>query len=63
MSFVLQQEIPLQDKTLVVVLVRHRQFGAALIDIKSVGGAVLMDFCRGSGQSQLMVPSPAVLQS
>ena len=62
-SFILKQEIPLQDRTLVVVLVRHRQFGAALIDIESVGGAVLMDFCRGSGQSQLMVPSPEVVQS
>lgn len=53
-GFVLQSEIPLQAGTLVAVLVRHRQFGAALSEIDAVGGVVLMDFCRGSGQPQLM---------
>jgi UDP-N-acetyl-D-mannosaminuronic acid dehydrogenase len=53
-SFALQSEIPLQAGTLVAVLVRHRQFGAALSEIETVGGAVLMDFCHGSGQPQLM---------
>ena len=53
-GFALQSKIPLQAGTLVVVLVRHRQFGAALSEIETVGGAVLMDFCHGSGQPQLM---------
>jgi len=53
-GFALQSEIPLQAGTLVAVLVRHRQFGAALSEIETVGGAVLMDFCRGTGQPQLM---------
>jgi UDP-N-acetyl-D-mannosaminuronic acid dehydrogenase len=49
-SFELQSEIPLQSDTLVAVLVRHRQFGAALSEIETVNGAVLMDFCRDNGQ-------------
>lgn len=53
-GFALQSEIPLQAGTLVAVLVRHRQFGAALGEIETVGGAVLMDFCLGSGQPQLI---------
>lgn len=53
-GFALQSEIPLQPGTLVAVLVRHRQFGAALSEIETVGGAVLMNFCRGSGQPQLI---------
>ena len=53
-GFALQSEIPLQASTLVAVLVRHRQFGAALSGIETVDGAVLMDFCRGSGQPQLI---------
>ncbi|MFZ0407735.1 MAG: nucleotide sugar dehydrogenase [Cyanobium sp.] len=53
-GFALQSEIPLKAGTLVAVLVRHRQFGAALSEIETVGGAVLMDFCHGSGQPQLM---------
>jgi UDP-N-acetyl-D-mannosaminuronic acid dehydrogenase len=53
-GFNLQHEIPLQPGTLVAVLVRHRQFGAALSEIETVSGSVLMDFWRGSGQPQLM---------
>ena len=53
-GFVLQSEIPLEANTRVAVLVRHRHFGAALSEIETVGGAVLMDFCRGSGQPQVM---------
>ena len=53
-DFELQSEVPLQAGTLVAVLVRHRQFGAALSEIETVNGAVLMDFCRGNGQPQLM---------
>jgi UDP-N-acetyl-D-mannosaminuronic acid dehydrogenase len=60
-GFALQSEIPLQAGTLVVVLVRHRQFGAALSDMETVGGAVVMDFCRGSGQAQLMADQPVEL--
>jgi UDP-N-acetyl-D-mannosaminuronic acid dehydrogenase len=52
--FELKSEIPLQSGTLVAVLVRHRQFGAALSEIETVNGAVLMDFFRGNGQPQLM---------
>lgn len=58
-GFALQSEIPLQPGTLVAVLVRHRQFGAALSEIETVVGAVLMDFCRGSGQPQLMLERKA----
>lgn len=57
-DFELQSEIPLQAGTLVAVLVRHRQFGAALSEIEIVNGAVLMDFCRGNGQPQLMGKQP-----
>jgi len=53
-GFALQSEIPLQANALVAVLVRHRQFGAALSEMKTIGGTVLMDFCRGSGQPQVM---------
>jgi UDP-N-acetyl-D-mannosaminuronic acid dehydrogenase len=53
-GFALQREIPLEGNTLVALLVRHRQFGAALSEIETVGGAVLMDFCFGTGQPQLM---------
>lgn len=60
-GFALQSEIPRQASTLVAVLVRHRQFGAALSEIETVGGAVLMDFCRGSGQPQLMADQPVEL--
>lgn len=62
-GFVLQSEIPLQAGTLVAVLVRHRQFGAALSEIDAVGGVVLMDFCRGSGQPQLMKGRNAGVQA
>lgn len=58
-GFALQSEIPLQANTLVAVLVRHRQFGAALSEIETVGGAVLMDFCRGNGQA-LLIPNQKV---
>ena len=53
-DFVVQSEIPRQEGSLVVVLVRHRQFGAALSEIETVNNAVLMDCCSGSGQPQLM---------
>jgi UDP-N-acetyl-D-mannosaminuronate dehydrogenase len=53
-SFGLEVQIPLQANTLVAVLVRHRQFGAALSEIETVEGAILMDFSCGSGQPKLM---------
>jgi UDP-N-acetyl-D-mannosaminuronic acid dehydrogenase len=53
-AFAVQDELPLEAGTLVAVLVRHSKFGAALSMIETVHGAVLMDFCRGSGQPQLM---------
>ena len=54
-SFALQSEIPLlAGGTLVALLVNHRQFGAALSEIETVAGTVLMDFCQGSGQPHLM---------
>jgi UDP-N-acetyl-D-mannosaminuronic acid dehydrogenase len=53
-GFAVQSEIPLEAGTLVAVLVRHGQFGAALSEVETVNGALLMDFCRGNGQPQLM---------
>lgn len=53
-NFELNSEIPLKEGTLVVVLVRQRQFGAALSEIETVDGAVLMDFGNGTGQAQLI---------
>ena len=58
-NFELQSEIPLKEGSLVVVLVRHRQFGAALSEIETVDGAVLMDFGNGTGQAQLITVNNA----
>jgi len=55
-DFAVQSKIPLEENSLVVVLVRHRQFGAALSDIASLNNVVLMDFGNGSGQPQVSAP-------
>ena len=55
-AFELKSELILVEKTLVAVLVRHRQFGAALSDIENVNGVILMDFCTGSGKAKLTAP-------
>ena len=60
-AFELKSELILVEKTLVAVLVRHRQFGAALSDIENVNGVILMDFCTGSGKAKLTAPAQANL--
>ena len=45
--------------TLVAVLVSHRQFGAALSEMETVAGTVLIDFCNGGGLAELMKPEQA----
>lgn len=59
-SFDLKSDLLLEEKTLVALLVRHRQFGAALSDIETVTGTVLMDFCTGSGYARLIAPGSRV---
>ena len=58
-GFTLQTEIPVEAGTLVAVLVSHRQFGAALSEMETVAGTVLIDFCNGSGLAELMKPEQA----
>ena len=55
-DFAVQSEIPLEENSLVVVLVRHRQFGAALSDIEMLNNVILMDFGNGTGQPQILGP-------
>ena len=54
LDFAVQSEIPLEENSLVVVLVQHRQFGAALSDIEMLNNVVLMDCGKGSFRPQVM---------
>ena len=60
-NFKLQSNIPLKENTLIVVLVNHRQFGAALSEIENLDNIVLMDCGNGTGKPRLINASKVEL--